>query len=198
MVGTKHEVIKLQKEYLQAVETWTIVSAESYAKRVAGYLMVFGMPKEGDPDQRPSNLGQTWTTEEIVRLKAAILWMVLHEHVPGQPGQLAEDVFAGKSLLMALHGDKRQMLAETVRELNGEPFLNKEAFTMTAGILGDYQLDPDAAVTMIFNDLVVMAGKAPLDESRNKRFTCRAFPWMPREAAAMLQITTIISKQTFC
>jgi hypothetical protein len=166
--GTKDEAIKLQKDYLRVVETWTMVSAESYAKRVAGYLMVFGMPKEGDPDQRPSNLGPTWTEEEIARLNSAILWMVLHEHVPGQPGQLAEDVFAGKSLLMALHGDKRQVLAETVRELNGEPFMNKEAFTVTAGILGDYQLDPDAAVTMIFNDLVVMAGKAPLDESCNK------------------------------
>lgn len=90
--GTRDDAIKLQKRYLEAVETWTIVSAESYAKRVAGYLIAFGMPKVGDPDQRPSMLGQSWTEEEIARFKSAILWMVLHEHVPGKPGQRVEDI----------------------------------------------------------------------------------------------------------
>jgi hypothetical protein len=160
--GTKDEAIKLQKEYLRAVETWTMVSAESYAKRVAGYLLAFGMPKEGDPDQRPSNLGQAWTTEEIARLKTAILGMALREHVPSQPGQRVEDIIAGQALIVLLRGDKRQILAETVRELNGEPFSN-EAFTMMVGVLGARPLDPDAAVTMPFRDLFVMAGNPLLE-----------------------------------
>jgi hypothetical protein len=192
--GTKDEAIKLQKDYLQAVETWTIVSADSYAKRVAGYLIAFGMPKVGDSDQRPSMLGQSWTEEEIAKLQTAILWMVLHERVPNEPGQRVEDIFAGKSLIMALHGDKRQMLAETMRELNGEAFTN-EAFTMMVGVLGDFRLDPDAAVTMPFRDLHVAAGYPPLEIDSKLYHDIAYVPRLPVDAAEakdMLQMTTIV------
>jgi hypothetical protein len=159
--GAKDEAIKLQKEYLRAVETWTMLSAESYAKRVAGYLIAFGMPKEGDPDQCPSNTGAIWTHEEIAKLTTAILWMALREHVP-DTGQRLEDIIAGKSLLLALRGDAREMLAETIRELNGQPF-SDGTFEMMVAQRGDYRLDPDRAVTMPFRDLYVMAGMPPLD-----------------------------------
>jgi hypothetical protein len=193
-MGTVGDAIELQKRYLRAVETWTSVSAESYAKRAAGYLMAFGMPSEGYADQRPSNAGMSWTGEEIARLKAVILWMVLREHVPNNPGQRVEDVIAGKSLLVMLRGDKRQILADTVRELEGKPF-SGEDFTMVVGVLGDCPLDPAAAVTMIHDDLFAMAGH-PLEKGGKLGDEPIYIPRIPHDAAeanAMLQMATIFT-----
>jgi hypothetical protein len=56
------------------------VSSLSYAKRSAGYLMVFGMPQPGDPDRRPSaKPGDIWAEDEIAIVRAAILWLALRE-----------------------------------------------------------------------------------------------------------------------
>jgi hypothetical protein len=199
-MGTKDDAIKLQKDYLRAVETWTMVSAESYAKRVAGYLIVFGMPKVGDPDQRPSNAGMVWDKAEIAKLKAAILWMALREHIPDKPGQRLEDVVAGKALLVMLRGDARQILAETVRELNGQSFSNEdEAFTMTVGVLDDCRLDPTAAVTMDYRDLVAMAGRPPLETDSKLYDDPVRVPRIQLDAAeadAMLQMSTVFLDAT--
>ena len=191
--GTKDDAIELQRRYLRAVETWTIVSADLYARRAAGCLIAFGMPSEGDPDPRLSNIGTAWTSEKISQLKAAVLWMVFHEHVPNQPGQRVEDIFAGKSLLMALQGDRQTVLAETVRELEGKPF-SGENFTMIVGVLGDYPLDPAAAVTMATNDLATMAARPRLDgELGDKPIYVPRIPHDAAEADAMLKMLTVFT-----
>ena len=197
--GTKADAIELQKDYLRLVERAPI-SAELYAKRAAGYLMTFGMPKEGDPDQRPSCLGATWTKQEIDLYVKAVLWMALREHVPNQPGQRLEDVLPGKVLLVVLRGDRRAILAETMRELNGEAFSFDGAFTMMVAELSDYRLNPQDAVTMPYRDLLVMAGLPPLVETDGKLYHEVAYvPRLPRdadEARAMLQFTTIFVDAT--
>jgi hypothetical protein len=195
--GTTGDAIELQKRYLRAVETWTTVSAESYAKRVAGYLIAFGMPNEGDPDQRPSNIGTVWANEKIAQLKSAILWMVLHEHVPSKPGQRVEEVFVGKSLLVMLQGDRQQILVETLRELEGKPF-SGENFTMMVGVLGDCPLDPAAAVTMTEKDMLALANH-PLAKDDRFGDTPICIPRIPHnanEAKAMLEMATIFADMT--
>jgi hypothetical protein len=94
--------------------------AHSYASRVAGYLMAFGMPKAGDIDQRPSRRGDSWTENEIALCRAALLWTALREPVPGS-GQKVEDLFVGKALVVVFSGDKARILHETARELSGQP-----------------------------------------------------------------------------
>lgn len=109
-------------------------------------------------------------------------------------GSGSRTFIAGKSLLMMLRGDKRKVLAETVRELNGEPFCN-ESFTMTVGELGDFRLDPDAAVTMPFRDLHVAAGYPPLEIDSKLYHDVAYVPRFPVdavEAKDMLQMTTIV------
>jgi hypothetical protein len=192
--GTKDDAINLQKRYLQAVETWTVVSAESYAQRVGGYLIAFGMPKVGDPDQRPSNIGQMWTEEEIARLKAAVLWMALHEHLPDKPGQRLEDVFVGKSLLVVLRGDKQQILLNTMQELSGQPFTGEES-TMMVAVLSDCPLDPATAVTMDFRDLCATSGR-PLEPDNalyHDRVRVPRIPIDAAEADAMGRMTTLVT-----
>jgi hypothetical protein len=173
------------------------VSANSYAKRVAGYLLAFGMPSEGGLDRRPSMAGMAWTREEIARLKAAVLWMVLHQHVPGKPGQRVEDIVAGKSLLAMLRGDKQRVLTETLRELNGDPF-SGENFTMTVGELDDCHLDPAAAVTVTHNDLFALAGQ-PLEKDGklgNEPIYVPRVPHDATEARAMLAMVTLFADVT--
>ena len=192
--GTRDDAIELQRRYLSAVETWSSVSADSYARRAAGYLIAFGMPVEGDPDQRPSNRGLAWTGEEIARLKAAILWMILHEHVPARPGQKIEDLFVGKAVLAMLQGDRRTILAETLRELNGESF-SGENFTLTAGVLGDCPLDPATAVAITEEDILALANHplAKDDKFGDKPIYVPRIPHDAAEADAMLRMMTVLT-----
>src|SRR5215831_18530409 len=87
--GTRADSIALQKRFLQAAEFFPH-GAQSYAWRAAGYLIVFGLPKAGDPDQRPSRLGETWEQNEIDAYKAAVLWLALREHVPDTGNKLED------------------------------------------------------------------------------------------------------------
>jgi hypothetical protein len=118
-IGTKQEAVHLQKQYLDAINALVPISAHSYAKRAAGYLMAYGMPKAGDVDLRPSNRGNRWNQIDIDFYKSEILWLALREHVPST-GQKLEDIFVGKALVVMFNGDKEQILADTGRELGGE------------------------------------------------------------------------------
>jgi hypothetical protein len=191
--GTRQEAIELEKRFLDAA-TALGDSAYSCAVRTAGYLMCFGMPRAGMQDLRPSRLGDTWDGNEIEALKAAVLWLVLREHVPNT-GQKVEDVFVGKSLAVWFRGDRREIFDASVRELRGQPFDPSKQFEMSVGVLYyHHHLDPAAAVTMLFRELQAMAGYPPL-ESDSEIFNNVAY--MPRvlldatEAKAMLQMTTI-------
>jgi len=103
--GTKQDAIALQKRYLETVNVLVPVSAESYAKRAAAYFMVYGVPKAGDRDHRPSSFGRPWDGAEIELYKAALLWLAWREHLPNT-GQKVEDVFVGKALAVKFDGDK--------------------------------------------------------------------------------------------
>jgi hypothetical protein len=142
--GTRQDAVDLQKRYL-ATANMVGCNPHSYASRVAGYLMAFGMPRAGDIDQRPSRRGDLWTENEIALCRAALLWTALREPVPGS-GQKVEDLFVGKALVVVFNGDKARILNETARELSGQPF-SGEQFTMTVGVLdNDHKLDPAAAI----------------------------------------------------
>jgi hypothetical protein len=112
--GTKAEAIALQKRFLQIMD-FSPISALSYAKRAAGYLMVFGMPKPGDPDRRPSaKLGDMWAEDEIAIIRQAILWLVLREDVAGT-GMMIEDVFVGGEFVVVFEGNAQAIRKEPTK-----------------------------------------------------------------------------------
>lgn len=192
--GTRQDAINLQKRYLDFGNKLGI-SAESYAKRAAGYLMAYGMPKVGEPDRRPSNFGRPWDRADIELYHAAILWSALREHVPNT-GQRLEDVFVGKSLLVAFIGDKKEMINETIRELKGQPFSGGQ-FTMTVAVIEDYRLDPDDAVCMNEGELFTLAkGKCPEGLRHDDVVYVPRIPHDAAEADAMLRMMTILTDAT--
>jgi hypothetical protein len=91
--GTRDEAVTLQKGYLEVMNTLGI-DRQSYAKRAAAYLMMYGMPQAGDIDHRPSNLGHLWANIDVELYKSAVLWLALREHVPDK-GVKVEDIFVG-------------------------------------------------------------------------------------------------------
>jgi hypothetical protein len=195
-IGTRQEAVNLQKQYLDMVNALVPISAHSYAKRAAGYLMAYGMPKAGDVDLRPSNHGNRWEQIDIDLYKCAILWLTLREHIPNTEQKL-EDVFVGKALLVKFTGDKEQILADTARELGGKSLegvkdvghvvpgsvLPDNQFQMLVGVLDpSYRLNPRLAVSMRHTDLFALARAGlcrPTAASRMIQFTCRVFRSMP-------------------
>ena len=193
--GTRDDAIELKKLYLDNVGL-SGLSAESFAKRAAGYLMAFGMPRVGDPDRRPSSLGADWQLIDVAMYRAAVVWMVLDEFVPSK-GRKTEELFVGKSLLVMLEGDKNQILKDTQRELQGQPFSGHE-FQMTTGVLDDYLLDLDEAIPVSMRELYRIMGRGePLPEDLPDEPVY--VPRVPRdavEADAMLQTLTVLTDIT--
>jgi hypothetical protein len=193
--GTKQDAIELQKGYLDVVNSMGI-NAKSYAARAAGYLMTFGMPKVGEPHLNPTGFGTPWESVDVELHRVAVLWLALREHVPNT-GKKLEDVFVGKELEITFTGDREEILAETERELRGQPFTG-ETFQMMAAIINEkYRLNPDEAVCMSGGDLFTLAvGECP----EGLREGCSVYvPRIPRdatEAKAMLQTWTILGDAT--
>ena len=209
-IGTKREAIELQKRYLDAVDALMPISAHSYAKRAAGYLMAYGIPKAGDVDLRPSNHGNRWDQIDIDLYKAAILWLALRESVPNT-GQKLEDVFVGKTLVVMFSGDKDRILADTGRELGGHSLagrqdaghvnpgapLPEDQFQMMAGVRDhNYRLDPRLAVSMKQSDLFARAGKPLLHKRDDDVIYVPRIPLDQTEADAMLCMMTICADAT--
>lgn len=121
---------------------------------------------------------------------AAILWAVLHEHVPAT-GQKVEDIFVGKQLEVRLVGNREQILAETEREQRGEPFSGASQTMMVAVANENYPLNPDDAVAMNERELFTLArGKFP-NGIRDDSIYVPRIPHDAAEADAMLQMMTI-------
>jgi len=216
--GTKQEAVALQQAYLDTTNALLSISgirerlsAHSYAKRAAGYLMAYGMPKAGDADLRPSNHGNRWNQTDIDLYKSAILWLALREHIPNT-GQKLEDVFVGKALVVMFNGDRERILADTARELGGESFagrkdaghvdpgtpLAEDQFQMMVAVLDhDYRLDPRDAVSMLTSDLCALAGK-PLSDSTiaSEPIYVPRIPIDATEADAMLRMIVVTTDAT--
>jgi hypothetical protein len=192
--GTRQDAIKLQKRYLDVVNGLGI-NATSYARRAAGYLMVFGAPKAGQPRLCPDGFGEPWQSADVELNRAATLWLAFHEHVPNT-GQRVEDIFVGKELFVMFIGDREELLAETEREQRGQPF-SGEQFQMAVGVANEnYRLDPDDAVCMNEGDLIVMAkGKCPDGLGDGSIYVPR-IPLDAAEADAMLHTLTILTDAT--
>jgi hypothetical protein len=135
--GTRQD-IELQQRYLSCVNALGI-NAQSYARRAAGYRMAFGPPIAGQPRLTPSGFGEPWETADVELSRLAVLWLGLREHVPNT-GQKVEDIFVGKVLEIRFVGDRAQVLAETEREQNGQPFSGGEFQMMVGVAAGDYLL----------------------------------------------------------
>src|SRR5262249_31416828 len=111
-IGTRTEAKALQKRYRKAMDR-AAISALSYAKRHAGYLTVFGMPKPGDPDCRPSaKQGDIWAEDEIAIVRAAILWLALREPVP-DTGLKLEDIFVDDEFVVVFEGDAHALVNDS-------------------------------------------------------------------------------------
>jgi hypothetical protein len=199
---TQQDAIELQKRYLK---TMNAASSVSYARRAAGYLMAFGMPKPGDKDRRPSNFGNPWTENDIALYRAAVLWLALRQHIPNT-GQKVEDVFVGKILVVTFNGCKEQILNDTVRELKGESFkdrrdvgpvelgtpLPENQFQMMAAVLDhNHRLDPRHAVSRTLADLLTLAGKSPPHQFASDLIYVPRIPLDAAESDAMLRMLTV-------
>jgi hypothetical protein len=183
--GTRQEAI--QKLYLAASNA-AGANSLSYAKRAAGYPIAYGMPGVGDKDRRPSSYGEPWRAEEIEVYKMAILWLALREHIPNTSQKL-EDVFAGKAILMRFDGDRAMVLDATMREIRGQPFDDRDQFTMMVGVLGKRRLDPQQAVTMPMTELATLAGR-PWKPLEDDLIYVPRVPINASEADAMLSMIT--------
>ncbi len=158
--GTREDAIELQKEYLARAGELGI-PAHSYAKRAAGYLMVFGAPKLGEPRLMPNGFGEKWTAEDVALNRLAVLWLVLREHVPNT-GQKVEDVLPGKHLGAIFSGDRDAMLEYTEREQRGLSSPDEQFQMMVAVDRAPYLLDPDKAVSINEGDMYRLAkGSCP-------------------------------------
>jgi hypothetical protein len=198
--GTRDEAIAVQKRYLDGMNKLG-VNCHSYAVRTAGYLMAFGMPKVGDQYRGPTGFGQPLDSGDIELYKAAILWLVMREHIPNK-GLKTEDVFVGKVLMVTFNGDKKAVLESTMRELRGEPFDEKEQFQMMVAVLdADHRLDPKDAIGTTNGELFALAGDPlPPDAAAFAREPI----YVPRvpvnaaeaEAIAMLQLVTVFTDTT--
>jgi hypothetical protein len=165
--GTREDAIELQKDYLDAVNALGI-NAQSYAKRAAGYLMVFGAPKVDEPRLMPSAFGEKWTPEDVALNRLGVLWLVLREHIPNT-GDKVEDVFPGKHLGAILSGDRDALLEETEREQRGQKFTNEQFQMMVAVDRAPYLLDPDKAVPINEGDMYRLAKGAGVKRRILKR-----------------------------
>lgn len=208
-IGTRRAAVEMQKQYLEAINTLVPISARSYAKRAAGYLMAYGMPSAGDVDLRPSNHGNRWNQIDIDLYKHAVLWLALREHIPNT-GRKLEDVFVGKALVVMFNGDKEQILADTARELGGYSFegrkdaghvdpstpLAEDQFQMMVAVQDEnYRLDPRDAISMPEADLFALAGK-PLNCGDDDMVYVPGIPIDASEADAMLRMMTIVVDAT--
>jgi hypothetical protein len=80
--GTYQDAVALQKRWLAECDQIYALGAASVARRAAGYMMAYGMPKPGDVDLRPSHAGEKWSLGEVEHYKRAVLWLALREDVP--------------------------------------------------------------------------------------------------------------------
>ena len=143
--GTREDAIDLQKRYLARANALGI-PAFSYSERVVGYLVVFGMPKVGEPRLMPDGFGEPWSAEDVEMYRLAVLWRVLREHVPNT-GEKVEDVLPGKHLGAMFTGDRDALLEETEREQRGQrPSGQQHVQMMVAADREPYLLNPDDAV----------------------------------------------------
>lgn len=179
--GTREDAADLCNSFLATLAANHVqISADSYARRAAGYLMAFGVPKEGEPDLRPSNFGQHWTCTEITMQRWAILWMAMQERIP-TTGERIEDFFVGKSMFVPLDVNREQILEETAREQEGKPFTGGE-FQMKVGVADyNYALDPSKAICMSEADLFSLAKGEPYPAGL--RDDGVYVPRLPRDAA---------------
>ena len=194
--GTKQDAVDLQKRFIETINIASPIGCESYAKRAAAYLICWGMPQAGDLDRRPSSPhGRVWPADEVELSRAAILWLVMREHIPNT-GQKIEDIFVGKHLGVLFRGDAQQVLDETARELRSEPFSGEE-FQMIVGVLNkDYRLNPDDAVPVALNDIHRIAGLPPVPDDENEQIYAPRIPRSADEADAMLDMTIIFTDAT--
>jgi hypothetical protein len=166
--GTYQDAVALQRRWLDESFQIYTNSTESSAKRAAGCLMAYGMPKPGDVDMRPSHASQRWTAEEIEIYKRAVLWLALHEHVPSEPGKKLEDVFVGKQVVVWFNGDRDELLAQTKAETesgadlsdcNRPSITGADEFQMVVGVEGSIRRDWPDAYTMSAKEFFALAGK---------------------------------------
>ncbi len=129
--GTQSDAIELQKQYLAAAN---VTGADTrLSVRTA---LVHGMPEPGTPDHRAdSPLGSVFDRNEVVLYKAAILWLVLREHIL-DTGLKVEDVFVGKELIALFEGNPQAIAEHTRRETLGLP-QEEYAFAMKVGMLDE-------------------------------------------------------------
>ena len=192
--GTREDAVDLQKRYLAAVNGLGL-DARSYAKRAAGYLMVFGAPKAGEPRLMPNGFGAPWESVDVEMNRNAVLWLALREHIPNTGNRL-EDVFVGKSLVVMFTGDREALLEETEREQRGQKFTN-EQFQMMVAVLNErYLLNPDDAVGVLEADLYRLArGHCP-DGFGEDTIHVPRIPRDATEANAMMETFTLLSDAT--
>lgn len=191
-VGDRDDAIRLQKQYLAAVSAMG-TSARSYADRAVGYLACFGFPRAGDPCLMPSRHGQRWLSVDVERYRLAVLWVALHEHIPNT-GNTLTDVFVGKKLKVVFTGDRDRILADTDREMAGQPFSGEEAVQMTVAVAGDYLLNPDQAIGINEAELYRLA--TGNDHDPRLETSTIWVPRIPRDAAeahAMLGFLTVFA-----
>jgi hypothetical protein len=192
--GTRQDMADIMASFkaTAAAHGW---SPESYAKRAAAYLMLYGMPAVGDADRRPSNHGHRWDDINVAAYRMAILWLALRETVP-DTGYPLINMVVGKAVVVAFSGDRQGLLDDTVREISGQPFSGDE-FEMLVGVRDhDVRLDPDEAVAMPERELLTMAGKqVPANHPDDMIYVPR-IPVDAAEADAMLKMMTVFMDAT--
>src|SRR4051794_31556141 len=192
--GTRQDMADVMANYetTAAANGWP---PESYAKRAAGYLMLYGMPAVGDADRRPSNHGQRWDQLNADAYRMAILWLTLRETVP-DTGYPLVNMVVGKAVVVLFSGDRQGLLEDTWREMAGKPFSGDE-FQMMVGISDpDLRLDPDKAVAMHERDLLTMAGKQVSANHPDDMIYVPRIPVDAAEADAILKMMTVFLDAT--
>ena len=188
--GTAQDALDIEERYLATVRAhgW---DATSYARRAAGYLLCYGMPKPGDPDLRPSCRGMRWDQTNVDTVRHAVLWLALHERIP-DTREAVDEIVAGKALAVMFMGDKQLVLASTEREQAGLPAAPGHDFEMAIGINDDdYQLDPKRAVPITNRELFATAGKTSPPELAELLIYVPRAPLDAEEARAMLDMVTV-------
>jgi hypothetical protein len=181
--GTRQDAVDLQRGYLDVVNSMGI-NARSCAARAAGYLMVFGPPRVGEPRLSPTGFGAPWESADVELNRRAILWLPLREHVP-DTGERVEDIFVGMELVVMFPGAREKILAETARKQRGQPFTGGE-FQMAVGVLDEgYRLDPAAAVCMNEGDFLAVAGAGGEVSARDRSIYVPRIPYDATEARPM-------------
>jgi len=190
--GTRQDMTDVMASY-EATAAANGTSPEIYAKRAAGYLMVYGMPVAGMPDLRPSNHGTRWDDINVAAHRMAVLWLALRETVP-DTGYTLANMVVGKAVTVLFTGDRQGILDDTVRDISGQP-LSGDEFQMLVGVSDhNLRLDPDEAVPMSERELFAMVGAEPPADAGTV-YVPRV-PVDAAEAGAMLDMMTVFMDAT--